>query len=125
MSDIEIINQLTETFGEQIVVTEKLPKTYCPGGIEAVKAIYLGCDPTNTAKNFQFEHAFSHGCADKGFAPAGALLKMYQYILIQTAFSFGLPSKLRVSDSKNINTGNSVYRSSSNGINIIINQSYI
>lgn len=67
MTDIEILNQLTETFCEQIVVTEKLPKTYCPGGIEAVKAIYLGCDPTNTAKNFQFEHAFSHGCADKGF----------------------------------------------------------
>ena len=45
---------------EQIKLTETLPKAYNPGGIEAVKAIYLGCDPTNNSYNIEFEYAFAH-----------------------------------------------------------------
>ena len=67
MNDIQLISELSETYGDQIVVTEKLPQAYCPGGIEAVKAIYLGCDPTNTSKNILFDYAFAHGCEEKGF----------------------------------------------------------
>ena len=61
MTDKELIDQLYETYGEEIVVTEKLPQAYCPGGIEAVKAIYLGCDPTNNSYKIEFDHAFAHG----------------------------------------------------------------
>jgi hypothetical protein len=61
MTDTELINLLSETYGEQIVVTEKLPQAFCPGGVEAVIAIYLGCDPTNNSYNIEFEFAFAHG----------------------------------------------------------------
>lgn len=60
MTDIEIINQLNETYGEQIILTEKLPQAYCPGGLDAVKAIYLGCDPTNNSYKIEFDYAFAH-----------------------------------------------------------------
>ncbi|MFZ4740399.1 MAG: hypothetical protein ACOYLE_04480 [Bacteroidales bacterium] len=60
MNDQEIINQLYEKYGEEIVKTEFLPKAYNPGGINAVKAIYLGCDPTNTKYDIKFEYAFAH-----------------------------------------------------------------
>jgi hypothetical protein len=61
MNDQEIIKQLYEQYGEEIVKTEFLPKAYNPGGINTVKAIYLGCDPTNTKYNIPFCHAFAHG----------------------------------------------------------------
>ena len=61
MNDQEIINHLYEKHGEEIVKTEFLPKAYNPGGINAVKAIYLGCDPTNTKYNIPFSYAFAHG----------------------------------------------------------------
>jgi hypothetical protein len=60
MTDVQLINQLRETYGEQIVVTEKLPQAFCPGGVEAVKAIYLGCDPTNNSYKIEFDYAFAH-----------------------------------------------------------------
>ena len=60
MNDAELITLLREQYGEQIKLTETLPKAYFPGGIEAVKAIYLGCDPTNNSYNIEFEYAFAH-----------------------------------------------------------------
>ncbi len=67
MNDQELINQLRETYGEQIVVTNDLPKAYCPGGIEAVQAIYLGCDPTNLKYNIHFPYVFAHNYAGNEF----------------------------------------------------------
>ena len=61
MTDQEIIQHLHETYGEQIILTESLPQAYCPGGKDKVKAIYLGCDPTNLKYNAQFPYAFAHG----------------------------------------------------------------
>ena len=60
MNDAQLITLLREQYGEQIKLTETLPKAYNPGGIEAVKAIYLGCDPTNNSYNIEFEYAFAH-----------------------------------------------------------------
>jgi len=61
MTDQELINQLHETYGEQIVLTENMPQAYCPGGKDEVRAIYLGCDPTNLKYNILFPYAFAHG----------------------------------------------------------------
>jgi len=60
MNDAQLIFQLREKYGEQIKLTDKFPQAYCPGGIGAVKAIYLGCDPTNNAFSIEFEYAFAH-----------------------------------------------------------------
>ena len=60
MNDAQLITLLRENYGEQIKLTETLPKAYNPGGIEDVKAIYLGCDPTNNSYNIEFEYAFAH-----------------------------------------------------------------
>jgi hypothetical protein len=76
MTDQEIINQLHNEYGDQIVVTEDLPLSYCPGGINLVRAIYLGCDPTNLKYNIRFPFAFAHGAE-------GATFK--QFIIMHSA----------------------------------------
>lgn len=65
----EILTKLTDLFPSQIDMTKKIPKPYWKeeNGAGKVKAIYLGCDPTNTVKNIQFEYAFAHGTSDPGF----------------------------------------------------------
>ena len=59
MHDKDIVRKLIELYGEHILPVEKLPGAYCPGGISNVKAIYLGCDPSNnhsTELPFVFAH---------------------------------------------------------------------
>lgn len=65
----EILTKLTELFPGQIDSSKKFPKPYWKeeNGADKVKAIYLGCDPTNKAKNIQFDYAFAHGTSDSGF----------------------------------------------------------
>jgi hypothetical protein len=47
MTDKEIVSQLITKYGSYILPVEILPKEYCPGEISQVRAIYLGCDPSN------------------------------------------------------------------------------
>jgi hypothetical protein len=59
MTDREIIEHLRAKYGEQIENIDKLPKSYWSGKCEDVKAIYLGCDPSNKhSKELPF--AFAH-----------------------------------------------------------------
>ncbi len=67
MNASELLQVLKEKFGDQIDDRFYLPKAFWLGEKEMVKAVYLGCDPTNTNKNIRFDFAFSHGCMDKGF----------------------------------------------------------
>lgn len=67
MNDTELLQVLKEKFGDQIDDRFYLPKAFWSGEKEMVKAVYLGCDPTNTNKNIQFDFVFSHGCMDQGF----------------------------------------------------------
>ena len=66
-TDKELLQVLKEKFNDEIDDRFYLPKAFWMGEKEMVKAVYLGCDPTNTNKNIQFDFAFSHGCNDKGF----------------------------------------------------------
>ena len=66
-TDTQLLQELKEKFSDKIDDRFYLPEAYWSGVKDKVKAIYLGCDPTNTNKNIQFEYAFSHGCMDKGF----------------------------------------------------------
>lgn len=66
-TDTELLQVLKEKFNDEIDDRFYLPKAFWMGEKEMVKAVYLGCDPTNTNKNIQFDYAFSHGCNDKGF----------------------------------------------------------
>ncbi|MBI2419798.1 MAG: hypothetical protein HYV28_18190 [Ignavibacteriales bacterium] len=59
--DKNIVAYLLKKYGENILPVENLPKAYCPGGIEKVKAIYLGCDPSNTHTT-SMPYAFAHKC---------------------------------------------------------------
>ena len=68
MTDKEIVKELIALYGNQIKDVYELPRAYCSGGIEDVKAIYLGCDPSNN-KNIQFPFAFAHECGVKLFDP--------------------------------------------------------
>lgn len=62
MSDKEIIQELFQKYGEEILPVEKLPAFYCPGGISNVKAIYLGCDPSNKhSQNLPYVFAHESG----------------------------------------------------------------
>ena len=65
----KILTKLTELFPGQIDLSKHIPEPYWnyAKGVNKVKAIYLGCDPTNTVKNVQFEYAFAHGTSDPGF----------------------------------------------------------
>jgi hypothetical protein len=66
-TDSELLKELKNKFNDEIDDRFYLPKAYWTGNKEMIKAIYLGCDPTNTKKNIQFDFAFSHGCNDKCF----------------------------------------------------------
>lgn len=66
-TDIKFLHILKNKFNNEIDDRFYLPKAYWTVKKEMVKAIYLGCDSTNTNKNIQFDFAFSHGCNDKGF----------------------------------------------------------
>ena len=59
MKDKEILHDLQTKFGENILDASPFPKAYCPGGIENVKAIYLGCDPSNKHST-KLRCAFAH-----------------------------------------------------------------
>lgn len=64
-----ILTKLNESLPGQIDLTKQIPMPYWNNekDVSKVKAIYLGCDPTNTVKNIQFEYAFAHGTSDPGF----------------------------------------------------------
>lgn len=62
-----LLQQLKEKFGNEIDSSFNLPKAFMPCERDLVKAIYLGCDPTNKHKNIPSDYAFSHGCVVKGF----------------------------------------------------------
>lgn len=61
MQDKDIVRKLIELYGEHILPIKKLPSAYCPGGISNVKAIYLGCDPSNIHST-ELPYAFAHEC---------------------------------------------------------------
>jgi hypothetical protein len=65
----EILTKLTDLFPGHIDSSKIIPQPYWnkENDVSKVKVIYLGCDPTNKAKNIQFEHAFAHGTSDPGF----------------------------------------------------------
>lgn len=65
MEQIEIIQQLKLQFGEAIKETIPFPKPYCKD-LDRIKAIYLGCDPSNTRK-IEFEYAFAINHPDRQF----------------------------------------------------------
>lgn len=68
MTDKEIVKELITLYGNQILEIYELPKAYYPGGIDKVKAIYLGCDLSNN-NNIQFPYAFAHESGEKIFDP--------------------------------------------------------
>jgi len=47
MNDKEIIKLLRGLYGDQILAVDELPKAYILRGVSSIKAIYLGCDPSN------------------------------------------------------------------------------
>ena len=55
----EIIAELLALYPTGIKVTDTFPEAYCPGGISNVKAIYLGCDPSNQHSS-TLPYAFAH-----------------------------------------------------------------
>ncbi|MFA5848853.1 MAG: hypothetical protein WC833_03140 [Bacteroidales bacterium] len=66
MNDKAIITDLRQRFGEFILPIEQLPHAYYPGGITNVKAIYLGCDPSNN-HSIELPYVFAHNCNLKVF----------------------------------------------------------
>ncbi len=65
----QLLQQLDDLFPGQIDIHQKIPKTYWNKAKDPkkVKAVYLGCDPTNKVKNIQFDYAFAHGSNNPGF----------------------------------------------------------
>jgi len=59
MSEQDTIKKLRANYGNEIINVSFLPRPYCPGGIENVKAIYLGCDPSNKHSN-ELPFVFAH-----------------------------------------------------------------
>lgn len=66
MGEKDIIFESSKIFGEQVHSITPLPKAYCPGGISNVKAIYLGCDPSNKHSE-TLPYAFAHESGLKVF----------------------------------------------------------
>jgi len=66
MNDQETVLELIKMFGDDILPVYPLPKAYCPGGPANVKAIYLGCDPTNKHSEL-LPFAFAHESGLKVF----------------------------------------------------------
>ncbi|RLD12058.1 hypothetical protein DRI50_09480 [candidate division KSB1 bacterium] len=61
MQEKEIIKKLVELYPNHVLPIEKLPRAYCPGGASHVKAIYLGCDPSNVHST-ELPYVFAHEC---------------------------------------------------------------
>ena len=59
-----ILEVLQSKFPKEVVLTEKLPFAYCKD-ISNVKAIVLGCDPTNNLKSQNLKFAFGIGNKDQ------------------------------------------------------------
>jgi hypothetical protein len=59
MATQEILQSLVLKYPRRVRPIYKLPDPYCPGGIEDVKAIYLGCDPSNRHSQ-SLPFAFAH-----------------------------------------------------------------
>ena len=59
MNETDIVVRLIEAFGEKILPVYEIPKAYYPGGILNVKAIYLGCDPSNKHST-NLPYVFAH-----------------------------------------------------------------
>lgn len=59
MTNKEIVKELIDIYGERILDINILPKAFCPGGVENVKAIYLGCDPSNIYST-ELPYVFAH-----------------------------------------------------------------
>lgn len=57
MKQAEIVNYLIGVYGVEINEHTPFPKPWNPG-LEKVKAIYLGCDPSNRSQD-RFEYAFA------------------------------------------------------------------
>lgn len=61
MQDKDTIKILVDLYGDHILPVEKLPHAFCPGGVVNVKAIYLGCDPSNV-HSAELPYVFAHEC---------------------------------------------------------------
>lgn len=68
MTDKEKVKELIALYGNQILEISELPKAYYPGGIDKVKAIYLGCDPSNKHST-ELPYVFAHESNIKVFKP--------------------------------------------------------
>lgn len=66
MNDEIIIKTLTDLYGDQILPITNFPKAYCPGKTIEVRAIYLGCDPSNMHCRC-LPYAFAHESGHKIF----------------------------------------------------------
>jgi hypothetical protein len=59
-SDQYIIEELVQRYGNDIKISKSLPKPYPETVVpDKVKAIYLGCDPTNTSYGYEFQYVFA------------------------------------------------------------------
>lgn len=58
MTDKEIITYLISRYGDKVLPAEPFPKPYHTSDLTKIKAIYLGCDPSNK-KNYRFPFAFA------------------------------------------------------------------
>lgn len=61
MNEKNIIENLRYRYGEQILPVYELPEHYCIGNLAEIKAIYLGCDPSNRHST-TLPFAFAHKC---------------------------------------------------------------
>lgn len=68
MKQAMLIQLLQDLFPGQIDTQKDFPKPYWNKSKDPnkVKAVYLGCDPTNKG-NIPFDYAFAHGCNEPGF----------------------------------------------------------
>lgn len=85
MSDKSTILQLIKAFGKQIKPIDLLPAPYCPGGLSNVKAIYLGCDPSNNHST-KLPFAFAH---ESGFKVFNSFIKSHTEQLEQIGLNWG------------------------------------
>jgi len=58
IADNDILLKLQNLFTDEIIDLKKFPKPF-PENIESPKAVLLGCDPTNTKYNIEFEYVFA------------------------------------------------------------------
>lgn len=84
MGEKDIIFELSKIFGEQIPPITPLPKAYCPGGLSNVKAIYLGCDPSNNHST-KLPFAFAH---ESGFKVFNSFIKSHTEQLEQIGLNW-------------------------------------